>query len=175
MEPLFVDRLLQIADLFQKDMARAFAGTDLTPTRVHLLWVLQHTGPSTQQTLATLCGVTPRNITALVDALEGSGHVRRTPHPSDRRAVLVELTSTALETMSQMQEEHAQLNETLLNAIAPDDRAAVERGLTAVAAHLENLVTSAASAHAPAPAPTPTPVPAPTPTPTPTPTPEGTP
>ncbi|WP_341955686.1 MarR family transcriptional regulator [Microbacterium sp. LWH13-1.2] len=150
MEPLFVDRLLQIADLFQKDMARAFAGTDLTPTRVHLLWVLQHAGPSTQQTLAALCEVTPRNITALVDALEGSGHVRRTPHPSDRRAVLVELTPAAVETMARMQEEHTQLNETLLNAIAPDDRAAVERGLTAVAAHLENLVTSAASAQTPA-------------------------
>ena len=150
MEPLFVDRLLQIADLFQKDMARAFSGTDLTPTRVHLLWVLQHAGPSTQQALATLCEVTPRNITALVDALEHSGHVRRTPHPSDRRAVLVELTPTAVETMARMQEEHAQLNETLLNAIAPDDRATVERGLAAVIAHLETLVTSAASAQTPA-------------------------
>jgi DNA-binding MarR family transcriptional regulator len=145
MQPLFVDRLLQIADLFQKDMARAFTGTDLTPTRVHLLWVLQHAGPSTQQTLASLCEVTPRNITALVDALEKSGHVRRTPHPSDRRAVLVELAPTAVDTMAQMQLEHTQLNEALLGVIAPDDRAAVERGLTAVAAHLDALVTAAAS------------------------------
>lgn len=144
MEPLFVDRLLQVADLFQKDMARAFSGTDLTPTRVHLLWVLQHAGPSTQQTLARLCEVTPRNITGLVDALERSGHVRRTPHPTDRRAVLVELTEAASSTMTEMQEEHTQLNDTLLAAIAPEDRAAVERGLAAVVAHLESLVTAAA-------------------------------
>ena len=143
MEPLFVDRLLLIADLFQRDMARAFDGTGLTTARVHLLWVLQHAGPSTQQTLAQLCDVTPRNITGLVDALEKSGHVRRTPHPTDRRAVLVELTDAASETMARMQEEHAQLNETLLSAIAPADRAAVERGLSAVAAHLEHLVTTA--------------------------------
>ena len=39
MEPLFVDRLLLIADLFQRDMARAFDGTGLTTARVHLLWV----------------------------------------------------------------------------------------------------------------------------------------
>ena len=65
MEPLFVDRLLLIADLFQRDMARAFDGTGLTTARVHLLWVLQHAGPSTQQTLAQLCDVTPRNITGL--------------------------------------------------------------------------------------------------------------
>ncbi|MDN3445508.1 MarR family transcriptional regulator [Microbacterium sp. APC 3901] len=145
MQPLFVDRLLLIADLFQRDMVRAFAGTGLTTARVHLLWALQHAGPSTQQTLAQLCDVTPRNITGLVDALEKSGHVRRTPHPTDRRAVLVELTGAATETMTRMQEEHEQLNATLLAAIAPADRAAVERGVSAVAAHLEHLVTAAAA------------------------------
>ncbi|WP_091227792.1 MarR family winged helix-turn-helix transcriptional regulator [Microbacterium sp. 3J1] len=145
MERLFVDRLLQIADLFQRDMVRAFAGTGLTTARVHLLWALQHAGPSTQQALAQLCDVTPRNITGLVDALEKSGHVRRTPHPTDRRAVLVELTDAATETMTRMQEEHEHLNATLLNAIAPRDRAAVERGVSAVAAHLETLVAAAAA------------------------------
>ncbi|PRB11557.1 MarR family winged helix-turn-helix transcriptional regulator [Microbacterium sp. MYb62] len=145
MEPLLVDRLLQISDLFQKDMARAFEGTGLTPARVHLLWVLQHAGASTQQALARLCEVTPRNITGLVDALEASGHVRRTPHPTDRRAVLVELTPTAVETMTRMQEEHARLDATLVQAIAPEDRAAVERGVSALAAHLESLVAAASA------------------------------
>lgn len=143
MEPLLLDRLLQIGELFQKDMARAFDGTGLTTARVHLLWVLQHAGPSTQQSLAALCGVTPRNITGLVDALEQSGHVRRTPHPSDRRAVLVELTDGAAETMRRMQDDHTQLNATLLQAVAPADRDAVERGVAAIAAHLEKLVAEA--------------------------------
>lgn len=145
MEPLFVDRLLQITDLFQRDMARAFDGTGLTTARVHLLWVLQHAGPSTQQSLAQLCEVSPRNITGLVDALEKSGHVRRSPHPTDRRAVLVELTSTAVETMTRMQEEHEHLNATLLSAIDPADRPAVERGLSAVVAHLQSLVAAAST------------------------------
>lgn len=145
MEPLFVDRLLQIADLFQKDMARAFEGTGLTPARVHLLWMLQHTGSSTQQSLARLLEVSPRNITGLVDALEASGHVRRTPHPTDRRAVLVELTAGAAETMTRMQQEHDELNSTLVTAVAPADRAAVERGIAAIAAHLQTLVADAAT------------------------------
>lgn len=145
MDPLLVDRLLQIADLFQRDMARAFEGTGLTTARVHLLWVLQHAGPSTQQKLAQLCEVTPRNITGLVDALEKTGHVRRSPHPTDRRAVLVELTDTATATMDRMQREHAALNDTLLRAVDPADRAALERGVTAVAEHLEALVAEAAA------------------------------
>ena len=144
MTPLLLDRLLLISDLFQKDMARAFEGTGLTTARVHLLWVLQHAGPSTQQALARLCEVTPRNITGLVDALETSGHVRRTPHPSDRRAVLVELTPSSRETMTRMQADHAQLDDTLLEAVAPDDRAALERGLDAIAGRLRTLVEEAA-------------------------------
>lgn len=145
MNPLLLDRLLQIGDLFQRDMARAFDGSGLTTARVHLLWVLQHAGPSTQRDLARLCEVTPRNITGLVDGLEESGHVRRTPHPTDRRAVLVELTAAAADTMARMQREHAELNDTLLAAVAPKDRAAVERGITAIATHLEKLVADAAS------------------------------
>ncbi|MBT2483788.1 MULTISPECIES: MarR family winged helix-turn-helix transcriptional regulator [unclassified Microbacterium] len=144
MYSLLLDRLLQIGDLFQRDMARAFEGTGLTTARVHLLWMLQHAGPSTQQTLARLCEVTPRNITGLVDALEQSGHVRRNPHPTDRRAVLVELTDSAAEIMTRMQREHAELNDTLRASVDPDDRAAVERGITAIATHLEDLVTAAA-------------------------------
>lgn len=144
MEPLLLDRLLQIGELFQRDMTRAFDGTGLTTARVHLLWVLQHAGPSTQRDLARLCEVTPRNITGLVDGLEESGHVRRAPHPTDRRAVLVELTASAAETMARMQQEHAELNDTLLAAVAPKDRAALERGIAAIASHLESLVAEAA-------------------------------
>ena len=145
METLLLDRLLLIGDLFQRDMGRAFDGTGLTTARVHLLWVLQHAGPSTQRDLARLCDVTPRNITGLVDGLEESGHVRRTPHPTDRRSVIVELTPTAAETMTRMQQKHAELNDTLLAAVAPEDRAGLERGIAAIAAHLGDLVAEAAA------------------------------
>ena len=43
-------------------------------------------------------GVTRRNVTALVDALEEEGLVRRMPHPSDRRAIIIELTEKGAET-----------------------------------------------------------------------------
>lgn len=36
-------------------------------------------------------GITPRNVTKLVDELEAEDLVRRLPHPSDQRATLVEL------------------------------------------------------------------------------------
>ena len=86
------DRLLEIALLFDADLARSFAGTALTTSRTHLLWVLHRVGPSTQRALAKALQVSPRNVTGLVDALEAAGYVERRPHPSDRRALLVTLT-----------------------------------------------------------------------------------
>ncbi|ROR90758.1 MarR family winged helix-turn-helix transcriptional regulator [Nocardioides aurantiacus] len=134
------DTLLLVTHLLRQDMARAFDGTPLTEARVAVLWVLQTTGPSTQQQVAAALEVSARNVSALVDALEGSGHVVRTPHPTDRRAVLLELTPTAGELMARMQVEHAVAEAALREAVAPEDRAAFERGLDAVATRLQELV-----------------------------------
>ncbi|MDQ2661843.1 MAG: MarR family transcriptional regulator [Actinomycetota bacterium] len=137
-----LDRLLEISDLFQKDMARTFDGTPITAARVRLLWELQHTGPSTQHALATRLEVSPRNITGLVDALEASGYVRRSPHPSDRRAIIVSLAASAESMMQQMQRDHADLTADLLGAVQPSDRAALERGVDAIAARLRELIAA---------------------------------
>jgi DNA-binding MarR family transcriptional regulator len=137
-----LDRLLEISELFQKDMARAFDGTPLTTARIRLLWELQHSGPSTQRALATSLGVSPRNITGLVDALEAGGYVTRSPHPSDRRATIVSLAASAQEMMREMQREHAELSATLLDAVDAADRAALERGVDAIAGRLRELIAA---------------------------------
>ena len=139
-----LDRLLEISDLFQKDMARAFDGTPLTPARIRLLWELQHSGPSTQHALAARLEVSPRNITGLVDALESGGYVTRSPHPSDRRATIVSLAASARRMMTGMQREHAELTADLLGAVDPADRPALERGIDAIAARLRELVADEA-------------------------------
>src|SRR3954452_5983460 len=48
--------------------------------------------PMSMGELATAVGIDPPNPTALVDELEAAGLARRRPHPSDRRAKLVEAT-----------------------------------------------------------------------------------
>jgi DNA-binding MarR family transcriptional regulator len=52
---------------------------------------LARLGPLTPKELARHSGLAPASVTALVDRLERKGVVRRTPHPGDRRKVLVEL------------------------------------------------------------------------------------
>jgi DNA-binding MarR family transcriptional regulator len=53
------------------------------------LGLLQH-GPLTSSRLAELSGFTTGAITGVVDRLEQSGHVRRDPHPTDRRSVIIQ-------------------------------------------------------------------------------------
>lgn len=140
MNPTILDRLLAISSLFQRDMQRSFAGTTLSEQRVHLLWVLFHTGPSQQRVLAEVLGTTPRSVSALVDGLETTGYVRREADPADRRAVLVTLTEVAVSMMWRMQEDHARLSDDLIAAVDPEDREAFERGTNAVLRKLDELV-----------------------------------
>jgi DNA-binding MarR family transcriptional regulator len=48
--------------------------------------------PMSMRELAHALGIDPPNATVVVDDLEAMGLVRRTPHPTDRRAKVVEAT-----------------------------------------------------------------------------------
>jgi DNA-binding MarR family transcriptional regulator len=141
-EITILDRLLEVSEMFQRDMAIAFAGTPLTPSRVRVLWELAASGPSSQHALATRLEVSPRNITGLVDALEAGGYVARSPHPTDRRSIIVSLGASAHEMMRTMQQEHAELSADLLGAVAPADREALVRGIDAIADRLRELLAA---------------------------------
>ena len=119
-----LDRVLLLAHLVQADMARFEREEGLTSARVHLLWVLGSTGPSTQQALALALEVTPRNVTGLVDGLVASGHVTREAHPGDRRATLVTPTPRGTSAIEGLTTSHADLAQRLFGDV-PTDRLAV--------------------------------------------------
>lgn len=75
-------------DRMRSALARA-AG--ITGTDLDALEYLEADGPLTQRQLGDRLALTSGAITMLVDRLSSSGWVRRCPHPSDRRAVLLEL------------------------------------------------------------------------------------
>ncbi|MFC9913964.1 MarR family winged helix-turn-helix transcriptional regulator [Streptomyces sp. NPDC059862] len=89
---LSLDRLFELAEVLGAMMQRGVAEQGLTTARAGLLWALFHGGPTTQRALANRLGVTPRNVTGLLDALAADGLVARDAHPTDRRATLVSLT-----------------------------------------------------------------------------------
>jgi DNA-binding MarR family transcriptional regulator len=87
-----MNRLFDLAVVLGDLMNRRLAEHGLTPARAELVWLLHRDGPRTQRELSRALTCTPRNVTGLVDALEATGFVLRSPHPTDRRATVVSLT-----------------------------------------------------------------------------------
>ncbi|MDY0909659.1 MarR family transcriptional regulator [Microbacterium sp. CFBP9034] len=137
-----LDTLLAITQVLQADQERELDRRGLTTTRTHLLWILFHGGPATQVQLAEAIAVTPRNVTALVDALESTGFARREPHPTDRRAVLVHLTERGLSIMETMNAEHTALGADLIEGLDEETVRTAQRALDHVRARLEELIAA---------------------------------
>ncbi|MFG3052504.1 MarR family winged helix-turn-helix transcriptional regulator [Kitasatospora sp. NPDC048239] len=74
--------------------AALLAPLGLHPGQEALLLELARTGPMIQAQLSEALGCEPPSVTLMARKLEASGHVRRTPAPSDKRASIVELTDT---------------------------------------------------------------------------------
>ena len=69
--------------------------TAVTLTHLAALSTLKRHGPMSPGELAGHERVQPPSMTRVVVALEGMGLVTRTPHPTDGRQVIIELTPTA--------------------------------------------------------------------------------
>jgi len=72
-------------------------GAGISATDLDALEHLEADGALTQRDLGDRLSLTSGAITMLVDRLEAAGWVRRRPHPTDRRYLLVELTARARE------------------------------------------------------------------------------
>jgi DNA-binding MarR family transcriptional regulator len=88
--------LLELTARFAQSFLRWLDGAagELAYPRLRVLEVLHCQGPAMMKDLAETLGLSARNLTTLADGLEHEGLIRRVPHPTDRRAILLELTDT---------------------------------------------------------------------------------
>lgn len=103
-----VDAFASFEHAYARWMESPLQNTGLTYARIRLLGVLDRMGPQIMSALSDELMVSPRNVTVLVDALEANGLVRRRPHATDRRAILVELTPQGVETCAAMYRQHTE-------------------------------------------------------------------
>src|SRR3954453_3133166 len=90
--------------------------------------------PMSMGELAAALGIDPPNATVVVDDLESLGLVRRRPHPSDRRAKVVEATRKGKD-LARRADELLGTPPAGLTELDPDDLDALGRILRVVAAH----------------------------------------
>jgi DNA-binding MarR family transcriptional regulator len=96
-------------------------------------------GPSE---LAQLLQMTTGAMTGLVDRLEASGHVKRGPHPSDRRRVVLTLTEKADDDITQGSPLATEVFG-LAESLSDDERAVVSRFLDRFIAIIERSADDA--------------------------------
>jgi DNA-binding MarR family transcriptional regulator len=116
-----LSQLFLVTTLMSADMQRGLAERGLTQTRAQVLWVLGEAERMTQSELAAELEVTPRNVTTLIDALEETGFVRRTAHPTDRRAAVIVLTPKGQKSFARLQSEMTEFAKLLFGSLSESD------------------------------------------------------
>lgn len=86
--------LARAADLLVKRIAELVQPFDLSPSSALVLGILADADKQLPPSeIAERLILSRASVTSLLDSLERRGYVRRTDHPTDRRMLLIEITS----------------------------------------------------------------------------------
>ncbi|MFF8957235.1 MarR family winged helix-turn-helix transcriptional regulator [Streptomyces sp. NPDC014894] len=126
----------RVARLHRMAAAKLLRGLGLYPGQEFLLMHLWDAGPVRQSDLIKTLELDPSTVTKMLQRLEQSGHVRRSPDPADRRAVLVEATDESCALRSAVERAWSQLEVQTLTGLTDGERAELNRLLGKVEANL---------------------------------------
>ena len=107
---------------FSRRLRNQRVDTSVTLTHLAALSTLQRHGPMSPGELAGHERVQPPSMTRVVVALEGMGLVTRTPHPTDGRQVVIELTQAAEDMLSAEAQAREAWLAGRLQALTPEER-----------------------------------------------------
>jgi DNA-binding MarR family transcriptional regulator len=122
-----VDEFAAFGPCYMKWVRSRLGEGGISYARMRLLGALHCGGPQIMSSISDELGVTRRNVTALVDALEEERLVRRMPHPTDRRATVIELTEQGFETTNSMYEGHRAGVAELFSGLSEEDQGELAR------------------------------------------------
>jgi DNA-binding MarR family transcriptional regulator len=137
--------LFTLAALLGHSMDQGLAERGLTRARGEVIWILHHRGAMTQRQLSEALDCSPPNVTGLLDALETAGFVRREPHPTDRRATLVNLTELGTSTAAAWTTSYGEFAATLFADLATPELTSFVAGLDRVLRRLRDAVPTRAA------------------------------
>lgn len=132
------DEFAGFGPAYRRWIQHQLQGSEVSYSRMRLLWTLKCGGSRIMSEISEELGVSRRNVTALVDALEDEGHVRRRNHPTDRRATLIELTDRGRESTGRLFEQHRAAVARIFEALPEDDREEMIRLMGRIREALQN-------------------------------------
>lgn len=147
MEKTSFDQLLM--DVFREMGAhrpeQILPGWSLSLSEIYALSLLAERAPVSQQELGAALGLEKSTITRLVQQLERRGWLRRERDDRDSRLRLLCLTDQGERITEQMQQHMFTRHAELFDQLAPDERAALLTGLSALLRTLQQHPASTAS------------------------------
>lgn len=121
------------------EFARRSAAYGLTPSSARGLAFLARRPGASLTALAEALEVQPMSVVRVVDDLESQGLVRRDPDPRDRRALRLSLTAAGEAAEAQVWQTLDGIIVEATAGMAPDERAALVRGLQSLTAGMERF------------------------------------
>ena len=113
-------------------LSAELAGLDLTGSEINVLANLADGRGRTVSELGAAVGTRPTTLTSVLDRLERRGHITRGARPGDRRAVLIELTSSGQLAATMIRQAIAGLEHRALGGLPADAIASLRAALQAL-------------------------------------------
>jgi DNA-binding MarR family transcriptional regulator len=110
---------------------------DVPLAQLKSLFLIHIKGSVNVRDLALDLGVTPGNVTSIVDRLAGQGLVKRTEGPEDRRVVLLQLTDKGRETINKIHETGDNHMRRFLEKMSAEDVGALLQGMNSFLAAMK--------------------------------------
>jgi DNA-binding MarR family transcriptional regulator len=123
-------RMSNAAVAFHTEVAERLG---LGPADLKALDIVERQGRITPADLAAEVGLAPASVTAMVDRMEAKQLLRRVPHPTDGRRLLVELHPRAMNMLTPLYDELVRSLHEMLSQFDDDELAVVERVYDATA------------------------------------------
>jgi DNA-binding MarR family transcriptional regulator len=114
-------------------LSTRLAALGLTPAEINALANIPAGAPLKVSELAAAIGSRPSTATSILDRLEQRGHVERTPHPTDRRAVVVSLSPSGRRAARTIHREVTALEQECLSGLSVAALGGLRAGLQAFA------------------------------------------
>lgn len=113
--------------------------TGLTWTGFVVMWVVWIWGESETRHVAAEAGISKGTLTGVVKTLESYRHLRRSPHPTDRRRVMLSLTPTGERLMRDLFPDFNRQEAFVVKELDGEQRRELAVSLRRILEHLESV------------------------------------
>jgi len=124
--------LEQVIPAMGQYQAQVWIDLDITIDQLKSLFFIDSQGSTNFRDLAAALGVTPPNITGIVDRLVAKGLVSREENPKDRRMMLLKTTDKGNTLLTRLRETRISQSSELLNQLSLEELKALTRGFRAI-------------------------------------------